>query len=183
EMGVKVQVVKRGTMFAIRAHKLYDLYRTYESIDALPPAEREKIEQTFFKMPLDTVWEQTRSYFQVRDPRQVEKALQDPKYQMALVFRWYLGQTPVWANHGVADRKIDYQIWCGPAMGAFNEWVKGSFLEPPATRKVVVVAYNILFGAAVLQRARLLKQQWDTYRVDTTIDAPLPVEQIKEFLC
>ncbi len=183
EMGVKVQVVKRGTMFAIRAHKLYDLYRAYESIDALPPAEREKIEQTFFKMPLDTVWEQTRSYFQVRDPRQVEKALQDPKYQMALVFRWYLGQTPVWANHGVADRKIDYQIWCGPAMGAFNEWVKGSFLEPPATRKVVVVAYNILFGAAVLQRARLLKQQWDTYRVDTTIDAPLPVEQIKEFLC
>lgn len=183
EMGVKVQVVKRGTMFAIRAHKLYELYRAYESIEALPPAEREKIEQTFFKVPLDRVWEQTQSYFQVRDPRQVEKALSDPKYKMALVFRWYLGQTPVWANQGIADRKIDYQIWCGPAMGAFNEWVKGSFLEPPAARKVVTVAYNILFGAAVLQRARLVKQQWGAYRVDPTIDAPLPVEQIKEFLC
>ena len=183
EMGVKVQVVKRGTMFAIRAHKLYELYRAYESIEALPPAEREKIEQTFFKIPLENVWEQTKNYFQVRDPRQVEKALNDPKYKMALIFRWYLGQTPVWANQGVSDRKIDYQIWCGPAMGAFNEWVKGSFLEPPAARKVVLVAYNILFGAAVLQRARLLKQQWDAYDVDSTIDAPLPVEQIKEFLC
>jgi PfaD family protein len=183
EMGVKVQVVKRGTMFAIRAHKLYELYRTYASLEALPAAEREKIEQTFFKMPLDTVWQQTKSYFQVRDPRQVEKALNDPKYKMALVFRWYLGQTPVWANQGVVDRKIDYQIWCGPAMGAFNEWVKGSCLEPLAARRVVLVAYNILFGAAVLQRARLLKQQWDAYSVDSAIDAPLPVEQIKEFLC
>ena len=183
EMGVKVQVVKRGTMFAIRAHKLYEFYRAYESIEAIPATEREKIENTFFKVPLDTVWEQTQSYFQVRDPRQVEKALNDPKYKMALVFRWYLGQTPVWANQGIADRKIDYQIWCGPAMGAFNEWVKGSFLEPPAARKVVPVAYNILFGAAVLQRARLLKQQWREYRVDPEIATPLPVEQIKELLC
>ncbi len=183
EMGVKVQVVKRGTMFAIRAHKLYELYRAYESIEAIPATEREKIEKTFFKMPLDRVWEQTQSYFQVRDPRQIEKALNDPKYKMALVFRWYLGQTPVWANQGIADRKIDYQIWCGPAMGAFNEWVKGSFLESPAARKVVPVAYNILFGAAVLQRARLLKQQWCGYSVDPGIATPLPVEQIKEFLC
>ena len=183
EMGVKVQVVKRGTMFAIRAHKLYELYRSYESLEALPAAEREKIEQTFFKVPLQTVWEQTQSYFQVRDPRQVEKALNDPKYKMALVFRWYLGQTPVWANQGIADRRIDYQIWCGPAMGAFNEWVKGSFMEPPAARKVVTVAYNILFGAAALQRTRLLQQQWGDYRIDSDIDAPMPVDRIKEFLC
>ncbi len=182
EMGVKVQVVKRGTMFAIRAHKLYELYRAYDSLEALPAAERQKIEQTFFKSPLESIWEQTKNYFQVRDPRQIEKAQHDPKYKMALVFRWYLGQTPVWANKGVADRKIDYQIWCGPAMGAFNEWVKESFLEPPPARKVVAVAYNILFGAAVLQRTRLLRQQWNDYRVDPKIDAPLPVDRIKEFL-
>ena len=182
EMGVKVQVVKRGTMFAIRAHKLYELYRAYDSLEALPAAERRKIEQTFFKVPLESVWEQTKNYFQIRDPRQIDKAQSDPKYKMALVFRWYLGQTPVWANKGVADRKIDYQIWCGPAMGAFNEWVKGSFLEPPEARKVVTVAYNILFGAAVLQRTRLLQQQWGDYRVNPGIDAPLPVDRIKEFL-
>ncbi|MFO7765524.1 MAG: PfaD family polyunsaturated fatty acid/polyketide biosynthesis protein [Pelovirga sp.] len=183
EMGVKVQVVKRGTMFAVRACKLYELYRSYDSLEALPPAEREKIEQTFFKVSLQEVWEQTQHYFQVRDPRQVEKALNDPKYKMALVFRWYLGQTPVWANKGVADRKIDYQIWCGPAMGAFNEWVKGSFMDPPAARKAVTVACNILYGAAVLQRARLLQQQWSDYRIDPDIDAPLPVDRIKELLC
>lgn len=181
EMGVKVQVVKRGTMFAIRAQKLYELYRIYDNLDALPVVEREKIEKTFFKIPLSKVWEQTKAYFEVRDPRQVEKALEDPKYRMALVFRWYLGQTPVWANQGIPERKIDYQIWCGPAMGAFNEWVKGSFLEPPAARRVVTVAYNILFGAAVLQRARQLQQQWSGCRIDPDLDTPLPVDQIKEF--
>lgn len=182
EMGVKVQVVKRGTMFAIRAHKLYELYRAYDSLEALPAAERQKIEQTFFKTTFEDVWEQTQSYFQIRDPRQVEKALKDPKYKMALVFRWYLGQTPVWANQGIVDRKIDYQIWCGPAMGAFNEWVKGSFMEAPSARHVVTVAYNILFGAAVLHRARLLAQQWRDIPVDPNIDAPLPMHKIKEYL-
>ncbi len=32
EMGVKVQVLKRGTMFAMRAAKLYELYRAYPSL-------------------------------------------------------------------------------------------------------------------------------------------------------
>ena len=182
EMGVKVQVVKRGTMFSIRAHKLYEYYRAYDSIEDLPAVEREKLEKTFFRVPLKTIWEQTRSYFLVRDPRQVEKAESDPKYKMALVFRWYLGQSPVWANSGDASRKIDYQIWCGPSMGAFNEWVRGSFLEDVAQRKVVTVAYNILFGAAVLLRANQLKQQGRRFQFDTSMLAPLKIEEIKEFL-
>ncbi len=101
---------------------------------------------------------------------------------MALVFRWYLGQSPVWANNGVADRKLDYQIWCGPAMGAFNEWVKGSFLEVPAQRKVATVAMNILFGAAVLMRANQLKLQGVSLEDEAELTAPLEINQIKEFL-
>lgn len=182
EMGVKVQVVKRGTMFSIRAHKLYELYKAYDSIDALPSDDREKLEKTFFRTPLTTIWEQTRQYFAVRDPRQIEKAEADPKYKMALVFRWYLGQTPVWANRGDASRKIDYQIWCGPAMGAFNEWARGSFLENREQRKVVTVAYNILYGAALMQRTSQLKQQVNNVKLDPDFFAPMSIDQIKEFL-
>jgi PfaD family protein len=182
EMGVKVQVVKRGTMFSIRAEKLYKLYREFDSIEALPDGERKKLETTVFKAPLLSVWEQTRSYFAVRDPRQIEKAEADSKYKMALVFRWYLGQSPVWANQGDAARKIDYQIWCGPAMGAFNEWVRGSFLEAPENRKVVSVAMNILFGAAVLMRANQYRQQGGKIEGGADLVSPLELDQIKEFL-
>jgi len=182
EMGVKVQVIKRGTMFSMRAAKLYELYRRYSSIEDLPDDERQKLEKTIFRKNLDQVWEETRSFFTERDPRQLAKGENDPKYKMALIFRWYLGQSPVWANRGVADRRLDYQIWCGPAMGAFNEWVKGSFLEATSARRVATVAYNILFGAAVLTRANQLKLQGVPLDDEADLMTPLEIEQIKEFL-
>jgi len=182
EMGVNVQVIKRGTMFSMRAAKLYELYRTHDSIEGLPAAEREKLEKTVFRKGLDQVWEETRAYFTQRDPRELAKAERDPKHRMALVFRWYLGQSPVWANQGVADRKLDYQVWCGPAMGAFNEWVQGSFLEAPTRRRVADVAMNILFGAAVMMRANQLKLQGVPLEDEAALTAPLEIAQIKEFL-
>jgi PfaD family protein len=181
EMGVKVQVIKRGTMFSMRAAKLYELYRSSDSIEALPAAERQKLEQTVFRKKLDQVWAETRDYFAQRDPRQVERAERDPKFKLALVFRWYLGQSPVWANQGVADRKLDYQVWCGPAMGAFNEWVRGTFLERTENRRVADVARNILYGAAVLARAAQFRQQGGRLDDEVALSAPAEDEQLKEF--
>lgn len=159
EMGVTVQVLKRGTMFSMRAGKLYELYRRCKSLEDVPPDEREKLEKTVFRRSLEEVWEDTCTFFRERDPRQIERAEDNPKYKMALVFRWYLGQSSNWANSGLTDRKMDYQIWCGPAMGAFNEWVKGSFLEDWKKRDVVTIARNIMFGAALLQRTTALERQ------------------------
>src|SRR5204862_287224 len=152
EMGVKVQVLKRGTMFPMRAAKLYELYRAYASLESLPEVERGPLEKNLFRMPVAEVWRQTREFFLKRDPAQVPKAEADAKHKMALVFRWYLGQSSRWANAGVADRKLDYQVWCGPAMGAFNEWTKGSFLEQAKNRTVMTVALNLLYGAAIALR-------------------------------
>jgi trans-AT polyketide synthase, acyltransferase and oxidoreductase domains len=159
EMGVKVQVLKRGTMFAMRAAKLYELYRAHARLEDLPVAERAALEKNLFRAPLEEIWAQTRVYFMERDPRQVERAEREPKHRMALVFRWYLGQSSRWANVGEPTRKLDYQVWCGPAMGAFNEWTKGSFLEHARNRRVVPVAYNLLYGATVLLRLNMLRCQ------------------------
>ena len=38
EMGVKVQVLKRGTLFPMRAQRLFELYPAYHGGEALPPA-------------------------------------------------------------------------------------------------------------------------------------------------
>jgi trans-AT polyketide synthase, acyltransferase and oxidoreductase domains len=154
-----VQVLKRGTMFPMRAARLYELYRTCASLHDIPLAERTSLEKTVFRAPVEEIWRQTRDFFQERDARQIERAERDPKHKMALVFRWYLGQSSRWAKSGEPSRKIDYQIWCGPAMGAFNEWVKGSFLEKAENRRVVVIGMNILYGAAVLLRAQNLRCQ------------------------
>ncbi len=159
EMGVKVQVLKRGTMFPMRAAKLYETYRNYAGIEAIPTADREWLEKNLFRTSLNEVWRQTVDYFSTRDPAQIDKGERDSKHQMALIFRWYLGQSSRWANSGEPTRRMDYQIWCGPAMGAFNEWTRGTFLAQPANRRVGTVAFNLLHGAAVMQRLNLLRTQ------------------------
>jgi PfaD family protein len=158
EMGVKVQVLKRGTMFPMRATKLFELYRAYPSWEAVPEAERANVEKTFFKTTFADIWEQTKAFFLRRDATQLPKAEADPKHRMALVFRWYLGLSSRWANAGEAGRQLDYQVWCGPAMGAFNEWAKGSPLEAPANRTVAAVARNLLYGACIVLRRQSLRQ-------------------------
>jgi trans-AT polyketide synthase/acyltransferase/oxidoreductase domain-containing protein len=182
EMGVKVQVLKRGTMFAMRAAKLYELYRAYSSLEALPVAERTNIEKNLFHAPLAEIWDKTRTFFLQREPAQVERADRDAKHKMALVFRWYLGLSSRWANSGEPTRRLDYQVWCGPAMGAFNEWTKGSFLEQPGNRRVVVVAFNILYGAAVLLRLQTLRSQGLPLLGDWAAVPPLELEAIQEFI-
>jgi PfaD family protein len=157
EQGVRVQVLKRGTLFAARASRLYELYRKYESLEALPSAERDVLEQQVFKRPIDQVWEETLAFWQKREPAQASRAGQDPKHRMALVFRWYLGKASRWAIDGTPGRAQDYQLWCGPALGGFNAWVRGSFLESVEARTVVQIALNLLEGAAVVQRAQQLR--------------------------
>jgi PfaD family protein len=159
EMGVRVQVLKRGSMFAMRASRLFELYSRYQSIEEIPQKDREKIEKTIFKRGLDQVWEETRAFFQERDQLNLDRALQDPHHKMALIFRWYLGLSSRWSVVGEPDREMDYQIWCGPSMGAFNEWVRGTYLEELENRHVVDVGLQILNGAAYLARVRNLAIQ------------------------
>jgi PfaD family protein len=148
EAGAKVQVLSRGSMYAQRATKLLDAYKTYGDLDAIPDRERAKLEKQIFRRPLSEVWEGTRDYWQSRDPRQVEKAERDPRHKLALTFRWYLGMTSRWARIGDDSRKRDFQIWCGPAMGGFNAWVRGTPLEALENRTVEAIATALMGGAA-----------------------------------
>jgi trans-AT polyketide synthase/acyltransferase/oxidoreductase domain-containing protein len=157
ELGAHVQVLGRGSMYAQRGGKLYSLYKSCAGLDDIPAADRAKIEKNLFKRPLAEVWEGTREYWSQRDPREVEKADRDPKHKMALTFRWYLGMTSRWARTGEASRKRDYQIWCGPSMGLFNDWVRGTWLEPLEARDVVAVSWALLDGAASLRRVSIAR--------------------------
>ena len=182
EMGVKVQVLKRGTMFAMRAQKLFDLYKSYTSWEAIPAAERVQVEKTLFRATFDEVWNLTRDFWAKREPGQLAKAEGDTRHRMALVFRWYLGLSSRWANSGEAGRQVDYQVWCGPAMGAFNEWAKGSHLEQPQNRTVVGVALNLLYGACVVLRRQALRQQGVNLPDECFPMAPMTTDELTQRL-
>lgn len=157
ESGVRVQVIKKGSLFSARSTMLFDLYREYGSIDELPAQVRATLEDTLFRDTLDNIWAECRHFFGIRDPQRLAESENDPKKKMALIFRWYLGLSSVWARDGLAGREMDYQVWCGPSMGAFNSWVKGTDLEPWKNRKVAEVNLRILTGAADLFQEKILK--------------------------
>ncbi len=182
EMGVKLQVLKRGTMFAMRGNKLYEAYRKYNSLEDIPASEKTSMEKTIFKKTLDEVWQETRDFFLQRNPAEIERAESDPRHKMALVFRWYLGLSSRWANAGKEDRQVDYQVWCGPAMGAFNEWVKDSQFEAPENRDVVSIAMNLLFGAAQVIRLNLLRQQGINTALLKQNISPIELTEIESYL-
>ncbi len=64
---------------------------------------------------------------------------------------------------------MDYQIWCGPSMGSFNDWTNHTYLEMVENRKIVDVTRHIFQGAAYLFRVQSLKMQ--------SIRLPLELEQ------
>jgi PfaD family protein len=157
ELGARVQVLKRGTLFAGRARRLHDAYVQYDGLESIPAAVREKLEREVLGATFDEIWARTQAFFLERDPAQIARADADPKHRMALVFRWYLGMASKWAIEGDPRRVMDYQIWCGPAMGAFNAWVEGSFLAALENRTIAEIALNLLEGAAANTRAQQLR--------------------------
>ena len=67
-------------------------------------------------------------------------------------------------------------------MGAINEWARGSFLEQPRNRRVVTVALNILYGAAVLLRLGALRCQGIPLPPEAFHLPPVEPERLREYL-
>jgi len=161
--GVELQVLKKGTMFPNRARKLYELFIRYNGVDEIPEDEMAKLEKNVFKMTIAEVWNETKDFYlnRLNDPEKVARAEAAPKLKMSMAFRWYLGNSSRWANIGEANRAHDYQIWCGPAIGSFNEFIKGSFLDPLVAKEfpdVVQTNLHLLRGACYLLRLQQLRQ-------------------------
>lgn len=176
ELGVELQVLRRGTLFPQRAKRLYELYRAYDSLEALPAEVTQQLERDYFRAAIAEIWSECRRFWIERSPGELQRAERDPHHRMALVFRWYLGQSTRWAREGVADRRHDYQIWCGPAIGTFNAWTQGSVLADPARRTVAAIGLNLLAGAARLTRAQQLRAAGIALPDAALRPAALPIE-------
>lgn len=159
ERGGSVQVVGKGLRFAERAQKLYDGYCLHDSVGELPESFVSYLEREIFRETLEDAWLACEGYLKKTSPKLLERAVMDKKFQMALLFRSYLGQAVRWALEGNAERRDDFQIWCGPSMGAFNAWAQGSYLQEVEKRSAPDMALQFLTGAARLIRLQLLRCQ------------------------
>lgn len=154
ELGAKVQVVRKGVFFPARANKLYDLYRHYNSLDEIDEKTKKQIQDKYFHRSFEEVYAEIKADYSQHIPEEIEKAERNPKHKMALILKWYFAHTMRLAMRGSTEQKVDYQIHCGPAMGAFNQWVKGSALENWKNRHADEIANKLMQGTAELLNQR-----------------------------
>lgn len=152
EIGAKVQVLSKGVFFPARANKLYDLYRQYESIEQIDSKTRQQLETRYFKRTFDEIYAETKEYYSKVAPEQIDRAEKNPKFKMALIFRWYFVHTNRVALKGIESEKVDFQVHTGPAIGAFNQWVRGTKYEDWRNRHVDELAELLMNGAAEILR-------------------------------
>ncbi|WP_160716699.1 ACP S-malonyltransferase [Chitinophaga solisilvae] len=152
EIGAKVQVLKRGVFFPARANMLYDLYRYHNSLDEIDEKTRNHIQKNFFKRSFEEIYKDVESYYSLGD---LEKAVHNPKQKMAYIFRWYFGYSTRLAMKGDISCQTDFQIQTGPALGAFNQWVKGTPWESWRNRHVDEIALRIMKEAAEILSSKM----------------------------
>jgi len=158
ELGAKVQVLKKGVLFPARANKLLTLYRQYSSLEDLPNAVRKQLEEKFFKRSFDTLWVEVRDYYCSTGRKAVvDKAERLPKQKMAMIFKWYFSHSAKLALGGDVESAVDFQVHTGPALGAFNQWVKGTELEDWRNRHVAGIAELLMVEAALLMQRKFHK--------------------------
>lgn len=155
ELGARVQVLKRGTFFPARANKLFELYRQYNALEEIDPATATMLQEKYFKRSFQQIWEETSAYWRSTRPAELEKAERNPKHKMALVFKWYFVHTNRLALAGEAAEKVSFQVHCGPALGAFNQFVAGTELASWRNRHVDEIARLLMEQGAAVLRERI----------------------------
>jgi trans-AT polyketide synthase/acyltransferase/oxidoreductase domain-containing protein len=144
EIGAKIQVLKKGVFFPARANKLYLLWREHDSLASLDAQTAKHIQDKYFRRSFEEVYAETRNHYLPIIPEEIDKAERNAKYKMALVFRWYFIHTMRLALTGNLEQRVDFQVHCGPALGAFNQWVKGTALADWRQRHVDQIGEKLM---------------------------------------
>lgn len=154
ELGAKVQVLKKGVYFPARANKLYELYRQHDSIDEIDEKTKSRLQEQYFRKSFEDIYAEVK---QTHSAGEIEQAERSPKAKMALLFKWYFSHATKLALQGDAEAKVDYQVYCGPALGAFNQWVLGTPMERWQQRHVDVIGETLMKETAQLLNRRLFR--------------------------
>lgn len=155
ELGAQVQVFRKGLLFPARANKLYDLFNHHNSLDEIDEQTQEKLQSRYFRRSFQEIWEETKAYYLKEKPKEITEAEINPKHKMLLIFRWYFINTTRLTLKGDTTQQSNFQIHCGSALGAFNQWVKDTPLANWRNRHVDEIAEKIM-----VETAAYLNQQY-----------------------
>ncbi|SFR98070.1 ACP S-malonyltransferase [Anaeromicropila populeti] len=141
EWGGKCSVVKKGTFFPYRANKLYELYSQFDNLSEIDEDTKNQLERKYFNKSFLEICSEI-----YKTQGNAEELLKD-RNTMISVFKWYFDYAVMEAIKGNSESQTSFLIYSTPAMGSFNEWVKGSEWEDWRNRHVDEIAMKIMSEA------------------------------------
>lgn len=144
ETGTRAQVLARGVFFPARANRLQTLWERGEALD---PATLRHLERKILRRPLSEVWTDVVDHLRHRRLDELDRCEREPARRMLHITAWYHALATRTAMAGDGDPR-DYQIACGPAMGALNGLLAGTELEDWRARHPDDLAALLMLGAA-----------------------------------
>jgi len=156
EVRTIAQVLRKGVFFPVRANKLYQLYQQHDSLSTIPTKTVAQLERSYFKKSLSQIWQEIKKRLQqAGQAKEIIKAEQFPKHKMALVFDSYFEYSSNMAIAGNIEHQENFQIPARPALGSFNQWMKGTKLEKWRNRHVDEIGKVLMEKTGVLLQNRL----------------------------
>lgn len=141
ELDAKWQVMKKGVFFPARMNNLYEIYRNCESFQKMDLKLREKLEKRYFNRTIASILAECKEEM---TEQELQMMKYNEKYEMALVFKWFMQHAMEAAIQGNETEKVNYCIKCSSALGSFNRWVKGTSFEKWENRHVDEVAIYLM---------------------------------------
>ena len=93
EIGARVQVLKRGTLFSVRAEKLYNIYKSFACFEDVDHKTRKEIQEKFLQTDFESAWASTRQFFLSRAiPKRWSGQTRTPG------IKWPWCSDPIWAS-------------------------------------------------------------------------------------
>ncbi|WP_044199636.1 ACP S-malonyltransferase [Dyadobacter tibetensis] len=149
EMGVQEQVVKKGTLFPLRARKLYTLYCQYNSLEEIPEKIKFQLERDFFKAPIAQMLQHVQNELLKQNKYdELDRVKQQPKLMLGQLFRLYLERSRLLPFQEEDSNKMNFQLRSSPALGAFNQFVCSTSLESWRNRYVDKIGVMLMEHAA-----------------------------------
>jgi trans-AT polyketide synthase/acyltransferase/oxidoreductase domain-containing protein len=144
ELNRFVQVLKKGVFFPSRANMLKSVYDTVNSIDDISGEIKLYIEDKLLQCGFDNYFAKIKL-----TENQIKLANSNSKYKMAIIFKQYLHEASDKALFSKDRDKdvVDFQVYCGTAIGTANERLKDSKINDWKMRNTANIAEVLMQDA------------------------------------
>ncbi len=141
EFGRTISVLNKGSLFANKAKRLYELWKDHKTLENLSTEQHVALAE-YFPEGIEYAIERSSSTRQLLNSTQTNVASSDSARVWTQLVKYYLQ-----AATNQNDTRPDWCITCGPDIGTLNNWLNKEKLVPWQERHIDQLALQLLSAA------------------------------------